>query len=560
LFPFFKTKEEEQELNNPSDVAFAKLPEIEKSFSDFIASKGRVSETDTRIKLIDRILKEVCFWPESQVSREDHVDSGRTDYQLLVRGAPHLVVEAKREGESFILPLGAAYRSPKLNGILSTSTNVNLAIDQVRKYCDDAGIRFAIATNGYSWIIFRAIRDDMPWKNGRAHIFPSLEYIQEHFIDFWNLLSYDAICTGSLDVEFGRSPASSRNLYRVIDHLFNADLPLQRNRLNFQLQPLVKAVFEDITAQGDIDLLQSCYVHTGSLKVILDDLGIVITDTIPKNIEFQGTKPIIQSSTDAGDFGSDIEQKIAERKGELYLLLGGIGSGKTTFLRRFQQIIAKPSLDKNAYVFALDFLQAPLAASEMEVYVWKTLLDIVRTNYAEHGIEERRNVKAVFKDKLRNLSTTAFRKIKPHTEEFEVAIGPYLLEWQNDVADYVPKLLRLACAVNNKTSIIFIDNVDQLDPEYQSQVFLLAQRVTRLSGTVTIVALREESYYARSIQNTFTAYTSHRFHIASPHFRPMVQNRIEYAIRILERGEGILSKSILVGISRHFQLKIRESM
>ena len=93
--------------------------------------------------------------------------------------------------------------------------------------------------------------------------------------------------------------------------------------------------------------------------------------------------------------------------------------------------------------------------------------------------------------------------------------------------------------------MLFIDNVDQLDSEYQAQIFLLAQRITRMAGSVTVIALREESYYAPSVQNTFTAYTSHKFHIASPQFLPMIQNRIQYAIRALETQKNKIAGTVL---------------
>ena len=181
-----------------SDFALGRLVKIEASFSTFLATKGKVSEADTRVKLIDRVLKEVCMWPESELSREDRVESGFTDYQLKVRRTAHIVLEAKREGVAFELPYAVANRSPKLDGALVTDQNVKSAITQVRQYCDDHGIKFAIATNGNGWIVFRAIRDDMPWKKGRARVFPSIGYIKEHFVEFWNLLAYDAICSGSL--------------------------------------------------------------------------------------------------------------------------------------------------------------------------------------------------------------------------------------------------------------------------------------------------------------------------------------------------------------------------
>jgi hypothetical protein len=119
-----------------------------------------------------------------------------------------------------------------VSGSLLTDKQISSAVLQVRGYCDDAAIRYAIATNCYAWIVFRAIREDMPWRNGSARVFPSLEHIAENFTEFWNLLSFDAIQRGSLDEEFGSSKRTARNLHRVVDRLFNADLPLQRNRLN----------------------------------------------------------------------------------------------------------------------------------------------------------------------------------------------------------------------------------------------------------------------------------------------------------------------------------------
>jgi len=84
--------------------------------------------------------------------------------------------------------------------------------------------------------------------------------------------------------------------------------------------------------------------------------------------------------------------------------------------------------------------------------------------------------------------------------------------------------------------ILFFDNVDQLSPHYQSQIFLLAQNVTSKIGSITIVALREESYYTASVQKVFTAYINRKFHIASPPFRKMIDQRIKYVLNIFEKS------------------------
>jgi hypothetical protein len=55
------------------DEAVEALRGIRAEFAEFCASQGAVSEADTRAKLIDRILREVCDWPEGGILREQHV-------------------------------------------------------------------------------------------------------------------------------------------------------------------------------------------------------------------------------------------------------------------------------------------------------------------------------------------------------------------------------------------------------------------------------------------------------------------------------------------------------
>lgn len=523
---------------NP-DAALEALRGISGEFRTFCEQRGHVSEADTRAKVIDRILREVCGWPEDAITREDYVGRGYTDYVLSVHGRAFVTVEAKREGIPFVFPTGQVHRALSLSGSLLTSQPIREAVDQVRMYCDDAGIRHAIATNGYSWIIFRAIRDDLPWRKGSARIFPSLEWIEANFTEFWNLLSYEAVASGALDTEFGTPIRAQRRLYRVVDRLFNADLPLPRNRLHAQLHPLTRSIFEDIADQDQIEILQSCYVHSASLRIVASDLNYVIRDTIPDFLRDQGTEPLQQSHSDSGRFGTAIEDALTKGKGQLFLLLGGIGSGKTTFLKRYQRTVGKETLDKHTLWFHVDFLAAPLDPLSLEDFVWRSVLDDLRSRYSEIQVERRRNIKRAFADEIAALQETALAHLRPGSDEYERALSVYLQAWQGEVARYVPRLLSTSRETRNRSVVIFVDNVDQLSPSYQTQIFLLAQRITRTVGAITIVALREESYYAASVQRSFTAYTNRKFHIASPRFRVLIGSRINFALNVLEGLPGI---------------------
>ncbi len=524
-------------MSNTPDYAFKILRQIRTELSDFAAHTEHLTEADTRANLIDRILTEVCCWPDQMIRREEHVHIGYVDYSLLVRSRPYVAVEAKKIGVAFAVPLTSS-KTLKLTGPILTDKPLADALKQVRSYCDEGGIRYGIATNGQSWIVFRAIREDMPWREGHARVFPNLDHIEANFTDFWNLLSYDAILSGSLDTEFGSVIRVTRKLHRVLDRLFNADLPLQRNRLHHQLHPLIQTVFENIADQEPPEILQSCYVHSGSLRIVAQDLDTVITDAIPDFLLRQGAEPVRQTASDAGSFGTAVARALNSPEGALYLLLGGIGSGKTTFIKRYQKTVGKGVLDGNALWFHLDFLEAPVDPGENELYAWGAILDQLRGRYSSPNLESRKNIKRAFADNIEAINQTSLQPLLLRGERYETALSPYLEKWQADLKLYVPQLLRLAKIQRKLGLVLFLDNVDQLSPAYQAQIFLLAQRITRTVGSITVLALREESYYTANLQKTLTAYTSRKFHIASPRFRRMIDSRIKFALDVLEKDKG----------------------
>ena len=63
--------------DDAADIGLAALKLIRAEFETFCDDRGHVSETDTRVKVIDRVLKEVFQWPESLLSREDNYSTRR---------------------------------------------------------------------------------------------------------------------------------------------------------------------------------------------------------------------------------------------------------------------------------------------------------------------------------------------------------------------------------------------------------------------------------------------------------------------------------------------------
>ncbi len=534
------------------DEALQRFDSICSEFTEFCKNRGQASETDTRVKLVDRILKEVLMWPEFLLSREDHTrgyKAGYTDYQLRLGNRPYIAVEAKREGTAFLLPEASGRRRLKLSGTVQTSKEVKEAIDQVRQYCvDDLTIRYAIASNGFSWIIFKSFQPEGSWREGYSVIFYSPNDIKNNFLEFWNLLSYDALNKGSLEDQFAIVSYSKRGQYRVLDKLYNANLPLERNRLHAQLHPVIDAFFLDIADKAELEILESCYVHSRSVQSATLDLDNVVKDYIPLFLRKQGTEQVFTGIRDSGSFDTEMKSAVERNIGQLYLLLGGIGSGKTTFIKRYIRLTGKDILERNAVWFYISLLGPPTEPHQLEERIYSSLLEEIRNRYSETIKETRKTLKRIYKRKLELLYESYFKSENLDQNEYEKRISPYLEEWKDDIVDYVTRLLN-DCRERGRAIFIFIDNVDQLSPRFQEVLFLLAQKLTRDVNSLTVLSMREESYHTASTQKILNAYTSRKFHIASPRFRRLLEYRLNYATRVLVRSDDEIKLILRSGIT-----------
>lgn len=514
------------------DAALEKLSEIYDDFRDFCSKRGQVTEADTRAQIIDRILKEVLCWPSDVLGREDPVHKGFIDYVLSSpSGRNILVVEAKKEGVSFDMPISKKTVRYKLNGSAKTNEELYQAINQAHYYAVEKGIRYAVVTNGYAWLVFRAIREDMSWRDGHAIAFSSAGVIKDKFIEFWNLLSWEAISSGSFATNFVNIQPVNRSMNRVNDRLHNPDQVITRNRLHSQLHPLVNRIFGDITEYDQVEIMQRCYIHTTTLRIVDRSLQFVIQDSIPHFAALDGTFDTTPGPEDGGKFGRNLPDYINQSDGSVFLLLGGVGSGKSTFLKRYFQFVGREYIDSVGHWYYVSFLKPP-SQMELEGFVYKTILNHIRTRYQSENLETRESVLEAYDVELERIHRTILAAEQLDEVEYQRRLSRYIEQWTADENNYVKKLIGLL-RKRGKAVVICIDNVDQLSPDFQNSIFLLSQRIADELKSLVIVALREETFYTATIQRTFTAYTNQKYHISSPDFKRLINQRINYARELL---------------------------
>ena len=494
--------------------------------ADVAKERGRITESDTRSNVLDRILHEVLEWPRANVKRETHKNDGFLDY-MIKHEHPLFVLEAKAEGETFYLPhRKSPRRRISIKSLFSFDKPIKAAMVQAQRYCTDTGTRFAVVSNGYSFIIFRALIENLSWLDGTAVVFYDYSDMTDNFSEFWNLLSYEGVVDGSFDNEFRQFTPAKRDYYKPIDSRADGDAPYGRNPYASALMPFIDKFFGDIATQDTIELLTNCYVYSAPIQNIDKEINLTLRDQVPsfaKGAEHINT----HEGNEGGTLGSFLRAKVESGvcKSPVIILMGGIGAGKTTYCRRFFRVVAPDIVgpDGPSNLFYLNFLGAPNDEQEITPYTWQILSQAIKNNHPE--ILEYSALEQLFANEIELIRT-----IYKSSEQLENKVSDKIYSCINSNEIFCESALRYFLK-NGKMPIIVFDNVDQLNVGVQAHVFTLCQRISTRGCCFSILALREESFSTAVMQKHITAYTIHPYHLSSPRFKNLLSMRIDFAAR-----------------------------
>lgn len=435
---------------------------------------------------------------------------------------------AKKDGPTFSLPISYNRQRRLKIGTVIKNKPVREAISQARKYCYAKGVRFGIITNGTQYVIFEALRFGEEWEKGNCLIFYHMDDIQRSFIEFWNVLSKDAVENNSL-VEKVTMDFERLKFTRPVDDISLKNIRQPRNDLSRHLTPIISYGFQEITDQTRIDMLKKCYVYEEEFASADKTLKHIFSMDMPKAYNELDLKKILHREKIDKKFWSHFDKysKLLEKDTHepiVFLLLGRVGSGKTTFIHRFFNVVLEEKEKEKVLWFYVNFRDAPADESSIRQYIYDSILEDFFEKYTE----------------LFNELRTKY--------EFEV-IGANLKD--------LTLLFAFLKGLGYTLSIV-IDNVDQhrsLSPDYHEKVFIEANSITKKFRTITIMTLREESFYRSGIGGVFDAYYIEKFIIPHPDFVKLIMYRLDYILDKLELPEDEFKQLIRTNLDFDYRLK-----
>jgi GTPase SAR1 family protein len=518
---------------------------LEELVTWYKAEIGDRNEATTRFKMIDRLLFKCLGWEESNVTLEESENGEYSDYTF---SAPRrvLIVEAKKEGIYFDVPLNRDRIEYSLSTLSKDSENIKKAVEQVSNYCQRRGVPFAVISNGHQIIGFVATKNDgsSPLE-GKALVFSSLDIMLSNFNEFWNSLSKEGIekkyllkkLSGDRIINLPQKLSSS-----ILDYPGNK----MRNIFQTDLQIVSELIFEDLTRAAELEkrFLEECYCQSGALSQYSLASKNILEARYSSLFEADVKGPTAVSATSKKGISEKLLAESLSRRP--ILLIGDVGVGKTTFIRNLISVNAD-EVFKDAITLYIDLGSQGNLSTTIKDFV---LQDISRQLLENHQIDiyERNFITGVYFNELERFKKGIFGELYETDKSlYKIKEIEFLEKNTLNTEQHLKNSLEHIEKARCRQIVIVIDNADQRTEDVQQESFLIAQEFSEHWSATVFLALRPETFNHSMKQGALSGYHPKAFTINPPRIDLVLKKRLKFALK-LTSGE-IKIKSLQEGTS-----------
>jgi hypothetical protein len=315
--------------------------------------------------------------------------------------------------------------------------------------------------------------------------------------------------------------------------LLNSKRPL--NTFAAELSPILRRYFSSSADNRDPEIYGQAYVATAEVTEYDRVLESLMKDRISSRLNpmSQEIEPTRHSEPRLTKAISEFETS-RPREGQLQLITGRVGAGKSLFIRRYKELL-QPDDQRTARHWAfIDFNTGPADLRAAQVWLCETFLRSFgeeNPDFDMYGAEALEQIFAVelnrqkgIYDSLQKISaeTAALRRIDD------------LAAWKDDPQKLAFGISRYFGGIKREIVAVVMDNVDRRNLNDQLDAFQLALWFMKESRAFVILQLRDETYERFKNQPPLDTFRSGiGFHISPPRFIHVVKRRLDLSLEFL---------------------------
>ena len=525
-------------------VAFDKIHEYAKAHEDDITS-----EADSRFHLIDRILMEVLGWRREGIVPEAPTSSGFIDYLIRSGGRNVFILEAKRTGKELVSTKLPDYRFYKVSGPALKAAQDGIA--QATGYCASKSVAYAALTNGLSWIGFRAVRiDGVDPGDGMAAVFPNLDSVAARFAEFYDLFSQEGVLKRLYAVYLDREEGTALSPIDPLSYVVPlSEIHLaQKSDMARDMEQLFNEFFKTLTGDSDEELLAQCFVDSPESHEADRSLEKITRELVNHVQTIRG---------EAGhELRREIESSVERQRGQVVLIVGNKGAGKSTFIDRFFRSKLDRSLREKCLVMKADLAESFGGIDAIQEWLTDRLIVA-----AERALYDGRNptyddLQGIFFDTYQRWSTGEHKHLyDTRPDDFKIKFGEWVGTRRREKPDdYLSAILKRAVRQRKVVPCLVFDNADNFPAPFQDAVFQYAYALFRaVPLSVVVVPITDRTIWRLSNAGALQSYSAKTLYLPVPSTKSVLEKRVLFIKRKLEEGP---EKSHQYFTSRGLRIKL----
>ncbi len=420
------------------------------------------------MRAINTILFDVLGWDRLSVDFEKYCrEVGYADYAFFQDEHLCLILEAKKAGETFVLGDRSYPERPVGFALLAKECPAaGAAMIQAAGYAAAQGSRYIAISNGSQWILALAFVDNQPVEERSVYVFESFQAIDDKFSRFWRCLSPEAIYANTPAtslLESRKAPAPAKLATRVT----NYPAPADRNVIVNELAYVIEIVWDETNSHDDDEyFLGKCYVTSEASQSNIT-LAKELVEHRFRMDELYGAQAVQTQNIRSVFENAPPEKPI--------VILGGIGHGKSTFLKHFRHIAAKDAL-KQYIQLDVNFSDWPDSPSDVGRYIFREIDQQLHSLYGV-DINEDSFVRAALRSPLQRFRKTPQAKGCEGDEAgYRRAEIDFINSIQKDQHDYLKHVFQHLKQARRNSVAVFLDNLDRRDDPIQEELFFGPQQ------------------------------------------------------------------------------------
>ncbi len=476
------------------------------------------------------------------------------DYLIFIRGLPVMVIEIKARG----IDLGTAY-------------------SEARLYAEEINAQYPHGFNPCEQIFVS--NADETWAGYFDQDEPIIkiqysDFVVEH-IDFEKLLS---LCAKKALEQSANSPyalarggALFHSPVSQIGGKRARDEELIENGFGRTLVIENRNIFDPETEGDRYNIVENAYIvsekRAQHMEPFYSELKKIRLPSDFNSTPMATDRPI--------ELVGKIKQGIIEQDEtcSLLLLIGNVGSGKTTFVRYFKRMYLEkehPDISNRCEWAFINMNLAPVNSTDIYNWIMGSIINTIKNNHVDIDFDDISIIKQIHK-----LHIDAFRKgigqlLVQDSPEYNKELFSILKELNSNKLESLLGIISYIKSRVGKSPIIVLDNCDKRNREEQLLMFEVAQWLREQFKSIVILPMRDSTYDLYKNENPLdTVVKDLVFRIDAPDLLKVLQSRIEYILRSQNNSQSsyytengmkiIVGKGELVDYSRCILLAIRKN-